>query len=86
MIHYIVFIKNVSTGETREIPWETPWEDHSEFLWEEGNYACDCNRELFFARVAGEPDPDGECGNERFEVWIDDTRGNSLYDDRRDRS
>lgn len=34
------------------------------FAWTEGNYGCDCNRELFFCRAADEDEPDEpECGD-----------------------
>ena len=52
------------------------------FIWEEGNYACDCNRELFFAWAAGEDDDlDGLCGDERFSVRIRNHAGSILYQD-----
>lgn len=38
----------------------------ADFMWTEGNYACDCNRRLFMARALGtdEPkDPNNQCGN-----------------------
>lgn len=30
------------------------WECGAHYWWTEGNAACDCNRELFFARAASE--------------------------------
>ena len=33
-----------------------------EYMWTEGNYSCDCNRELFIKRQQGEDAPDRECG------------------------
>lgn len=42
------------------------------YQWTDGNYGCDCNRTLFFARASGEDEPDMdslECGDdERFEL------------------
>lgn len=35
------------------------------FMWEDGNWSCDCNRELFFL---GTPMEDTTCGDERFKV------------------
>jgi hypothetical protein len=39
-------------------------------MWLEGNYACDCNRHLFFERGAGNDpevcDPDFPCGEGRY--------------------
>jgi hypothetical protein len=36
--------------------------------WSDGNYACDCNRGLFFARAVGEEDPDVECGEVVYKI------------------
>ncbi len=65
-----VLRKNI-TGEVRTYTTDVPEEyaDGQEFLWTEGNYACDCNRELFFERAGGNHDFDSEsCGDERFEL------------------
>lgn len=43
---------------------ESPF-DGDEFLWMDGNFACDCNRLLFIARALGRPDPDVTCGEDR---------------------
>lgn len=49
-----------------------PWED--EFLWADGNYACDCNRASFFAWAGGEKEPRGvPCGMSTY--VIDATKG-----------
>jgi len=32
------------------------------FMWEDGNYSCDCNRARFFG--LGGPDEDWPCGDE----------------------
>jgi hypothetical protein len=47
------------------------------FMWQEGNYSCDCNRALFFARASGDPDPEPRpCGDIAFRVlspdWLRD--------------
>lgn len=54
---YIVVLQRKSDGMVRLYPVEDKWSELTEFMWSEGNYACDCNRKLFFARTAGEPDP-----------------------------
>lgn len=53
------------------------------FWWEEGNAACDCNRELFFLRAMGEDDSaDTECGDSRYSVRLSDADTNEvLYDE-----
>ena len=38
-------------------------------LWEDGNYSCDCNRELLFNHVSGEDSNSDEippCGSGKF--------------------
>lgn len=79
---YTAHIRDNSTGEVRTKKFVTPWEEHSGFLWGDGNYACDCNRTLFFARAAGGDDPDRECGLEAYAVRVtDDETGVELYAD-----
>lgn len=58
------------------------WE-WSQFWWEEGNAACDCNRELFFLRARGEnDDAETACGDDRFSVRCTDAdSGAVLYDE-----
>jgi hypothetical protein len=80
----IVFIRKQATGEIRRHVDEYPWQ--GDYIWSEGNYACDCNRHLFFERAAGhEPyddeDYEGKCGDEAYVIRIDDENGNELYRD-----
>lgn len=77
-------IKRNVDGVVRD--YATTWDSGNEFeadkyLWAEGNYACDCNRALFFARAAGEPDPVRPCGEVAFSVQIVDAEGKVLYQD-----
>lgn len=54
------------------------------YLWEEGNYACDCNRSLMFWRAKGDPHgaDDRRCGDEAFFLRITDpVTGAVLYED-----
>lgn len=68
---YVVITEN-ATNKTRLYVYE----DYSEgddslisYMWDEGNYACDCNRSLFFSRAAGEEeDGDGLCGSDAYSV------------------
>ncbi len=65
-----VAIRDVAIGETRvyrpEQDYETPFDD---YIWSEGNYACDCNRALFFAAAAGEERDDSiNCSDGRFVI------------------
>lgn len=54
-----VYIRRVADGMVRvyrEDPWHPPEGESigSIYLWEDGNYSCDCNRHLFFQRAGGE--------------------------------
>lgn len=72
---YKAAIRNNATGETRVYTLEgCDW--HGDFIWTEGNFACDCNRSIFFDSAGG-IDTDAEddegtdlrpCGHERFYV------------------
>jgi hypothetical protein len=67
---YDVEIRNNETGETRTYHNDLGWGEATEFIWTEGNYACDCNRHLFFERSnGGTPDVmSGECGDSKYTV------------------
>jgi len=41
------------------------------FQWTEGNFSCNCNRALFWARTGGEPEPDDttcDMGDDGFDI------------------
>lgn len=63
-----VHIRRVTDGVTRvytEDDWWPPCNLSigSIYMWENGNYSCDCNRHLFFLRAGGEL---GKCEIEEF--------------------
>ena len=65
---YKVAIRENETGEIRMYEDGGYWCGSSHFLWTDGNYACDCNREIFFLRAGGEDPPTDlvTCGETRF--------------------
>lgn len=72
---YKVVIRNNATGETRVHAEDSEWQEEkgysTRFSWTEGNFCCDCNRELVFEWAAGNHDTDdmdGPCGHERFTI------------------
>lgn len=78
---YVIRIKNNATGEIRTTrPIDLKWEEHSDFMWTEGNNGCDCNREIEFMRAGGEEPGDimkYTCSDGRFRVidaTLDDGR------------
>lgn len=78
----ILEIKRVSDGEIRQGSKPEPWYEHSDFVWGEGNYCCDCNRGDFFASMGKEKDPDTECSHGLFSVRLKDAAtGAVLYQD-----
>jgi hypothetical protein len=52
----------------------------SDWMWEGGNYSCDCNRRLFFARAAGE-DEDwyGGCGDVAYSVRVREAKTGRVF-------
>lgn len=78
-------IRNNATGEvrsyqTRELLWEE--EGHPcTFIWEIGNYGCDCNRALFFGYAAGEKQEDiiHPCGHEGYSVNLENPVTGEVY-------
>lgn len=82
---YDVHITEVASGETRIFRHgdDPDWDRiDGDYVWPDGNYACDCNRALFFARAGGAEDIDIDCGDTRFRVRITE-RGTDrvLYED-----
>jgi len=69
---FTVHIKNNKTEEVRKFVVENEdWYDGFEYMWTDGNYSCDCNRALYFARA--EPSKsndllDIECGETVYSV------------------
>ena len=55
--------------------------DVLDYMWSDGNYGCDCNRALFFARYRGEEELDFECGEGAYSVRITDGLGKVIYQD-----
>ena len=74
-------IRRNSDGLIRKFRDDFDWD--GDFIWEGGNYACDCNRTLFFERAGGnEPAWDAYgCGDSAYSVRITDDAGSVLYQD-----
>lgn len=79
-----VHIRRNADGVERVYPFpEYGWDtDASDYILADGNYACDCNRHLFFCRASGEPEDDEiKCGDSQYSVRIFDMGGQRLYAD-----
>jgi len=52
------------------------------FIWKNGNYACDCNRSLFFLRAGGESEElESDCGEGEFSVRLRNKKTGAVYYD-----
>lgn len=73
------------TGAVRANPAEELYcdRDHAEFMYSDGNYACDCNRGLFFSRWAPsdapERDPEHECDDKRYSARLTDIATGEVF-------
>lgn len=70
MVRVAVTLQHVPSGYTWSHDYEVEEEyaEYQEFLWEEGNYSCDCNREIFLVTDHGYPSPIEQvaCGEDDF--------------------
>lgn len=69
----LIYICKNETGEIRTFEdWLPADEDGAPdcFIWEYGNYACDCNRHEFFRRAGNESDTDHPCSDTAYSVKI----------------
>ncbi len=80
-----VQIRRNSDGAIRSYVDKYDWDDG--WIWTEGNFSCDCNRYLFFARAAGlsedqvDKDDPNQCGDEAYSIKVTATDGAVLYDE-----
>jgi hypothetical protein len=80
MIDVMVFILEVKTGYYKTTDAEVNEREDGTpnlYIWEEGNYSCDCNRGIFF----GEDYDDVKCGDGKYLVKIKVLTGEVIYDE-----
>lgn len=70
---YKVLLLNTETHEERWVQENYPWEEHSEYMWVDGNMSCDCNRHLCFEHAGGRRDSDelrdeAKCGDDKYNL------------------
>lgn len=67
----VLHIRDNATGDVRVMKYEGEWDNMTKRLFEQAHYACDCNRALFFARAADEPEPKRRpCGRTRYAINV----------------
>lgn len=82
-IDHVLIINNKTKESRTYVPSVKEWLEHSEYIWEEGNYSCDCNRSIFF-HSANDPNWNGKsdaCGDDKYSVKIIGEDGSVLYED-----
>ena len=72
---YKVTIRNNKTNEIKSFTEDDEFDEVTEYLWSEGNYACDCNRAAYFNEEAS------KCIGEVYSICIEDKKGKILYSD-----
>lgn len=85
-VECIAEIRDNETGEVREYETNEIIDIDSKypsvFNWEENNYACDCNRRLFFKRVKNEEteeDWDIACSDGKYSVNLKNKKNGEVY-------
>ena len=85
LIKVLAHIRKNTTGEVRVAEVED-WlvdghRNPSVYNWTDGNFGCDCNREILFDRAGGgDPDPmDMACTEGRFSVNLQNTTNLEFY-------
>jgi hypothetical protein len=64
-----ILLEDTKTGETQWVDsGYAIGDDGIYFQWQENNYSCDCNRELFFYRARGKEPENEACGETRFAI------------------
>lgn len=86
LVKAVAYIRKDETGEVRECDIELYWSDNapfesmpSTFIWEEGNYGCDCNRHIFFQRAKNDDDDDIQCGEGKYAVNIKNPKTGKIF-------
>lgn len=85
-VEVIVKIRENATGEVRECLSHEILErgnDYpSSYIWEDGNFSCNCNRSLFFGRAGGEEEPmEADCGDGLYSVQLRNKKTGEVYYD-----
>ena len=82
-VKIIAHIRKNETGEIRQYETHEILEDGewfpSVFNWEENNYSCDCNREIFFERSNGKEIDVTSCTDGRFSVKLQNPKTGTFY-------
>ena len=62
----------IRDNETQDTATGESTEDSALYIWKEGNFSCDCNRQIFFAEWRKEAEQDVACGQSRYSIEVTD--------------
>lgn len=73
-------IRKNETGEVRPYLTDLPVDDGvvDPFIWQEGNFSCDCNRDIFFEGNQDEDD-DMPCSNTIYSVNLENAETGEIF-------
>ena len=85
-VKVVAYVRNNATGEIRQYRTEGIWDKEahdgpvSTWIWEEGNFSCDCNRKIFWGNAAGEDYlSDSPCGDGGFSVNLQNPKTGQIF-------
>ena len=64
MANYLITLRDTRTGEERTITGDYDDDDSVDWMWNMGNYRCDCNRNLLFYSLDMEDERNVECSDD----------------------
>lgn len=73
-MRFRIALRKNATGEIRVFDDDFDSVSALEFMWRDGNYACDCNRHLYFERAR-----DGFTEADEESVWVGASCGDGRY-------
>jgi hypothetical protein len=82
-VEVLANIRFNATGEVRQYATSEILMDGetqpSTFNWSENNFSCDCNREIFFFRAAGQVAPERDCTDGQYAVRLENPVTGQVY-------
>jgi hypothetical protein len=81
-IKIVALIRNNKSQEIVEFPCDGIWDEKnfqpSLFIWQDGNFSCDCNRAIFWNEVS-EKKKSENCGHKRFSVNLKNPKTGEIF-------
>ncbi len=85
-VKIVAHIKCVLTGEIAKYENKGIWDEENQmphtYIWEEGNFSCDCNRKMFFLSGLNRSEPSDEeipCGGGKYLVNLENPQTSEIF-------